>query len=112
MLTIEIKQPTQQLYIPRNGRAVEGLPLLRFVSTADNTAPALDVPVEEAVEDGRYLRLVVSLPEGLHDGEWEYELTADGAVVSCGLATVTGSDRVNVIQYNDGKEQEYQEYGN
>lgn len=112
MLTIEITKPAQQVYVPRNGRALEAPVRLCAVSTADNTSPALDIPVAEAVEDGRYLRLVVSIPEGLHDGEWEYELTAGGHQVSTGLMTVTGSDRVTFIQYNDQKEQEYQEYGN
>jgi hypothetical protein len=57
------------------------------------------------------VRVVVQLPEGLHEGEWEYTVTSGERVLSQGLLTVgTMPADKPTVQYN--KDIEYKEYGN
>lgn len=110
MLNIDKMQPTQRLYIPRNGHALGASCGLVFTSTTENVP--VEVHVTEASVVGRYFLLVVGLPEGMHAGEWRYEFTTGDALASCGLAQVSGEGEVRFLQYNEGKKQTYQEYGN
>ena len=111
MIYLSITEQSQIVCIPRHGWTLGGVPVLRAVSTVDNTAIELQVRRHEVA--GAFVRLWVTLPDDIYTGEWRYELTfptADGqTALSTGLMQVTDVP-AEAEQYN--RETTYIQYGN
>ena len=111
MVSLNISETAQLLYIPRDGWTPSDAPTLTARSTSDLTEVAFTVSGWSV--SGHFLRLTVELPEdGLFVGEWEYTCTvkdADGNTATLtGLLQVT-EDETEANQYN--KEITYKQYG-
>ena len=109
MVNVMAAAGPQSFYIPANGIIPEVTPALQVESTHDAGAP-LQVPILAWAIDGDYLRISAQMPEGFHQGEWQYTLTAGDELMSSGLLMAGTPDPVEIIQYN--REIEYREYGN
>ena len=109
MVNVTTAAGPQSFYIPTNGILPEDAPALEVTSTHDAGAP-LPVPVLAWAVLGAYVRISAQMPEGFHEGEWQYALTADDVLISSGLLIAGDPAPVEVVEYN--REIEYREYGN
>ncbi len=73
----------QTILVPRNGEIVTGDVTLVMCNTTDHREVTL--PVREQTTSQSYVKMVVSLPEGLADGEYQYNLMDGNILVSQGL---------------------------
>ena len=107
MIYLSNTTDAQVAYVPRDTEVPEGA-TIRFTmkSTVD-----LDTVVDALVIDMNllkvYFNVALTLPENTAPGEYQYELTADGDVLSTGLCIVRDNG-VTVDEYN--KEIEYEQY--
>ena len=106
MLYITLNKNIQQVYVPRNGFTAQ-LVSLEAVSTSDRGIGASFV-LHEAQTTGAFFLITLGLPEGLHEGEWEWALTLDDGNTVIGLMQVVASQD-DAVQYN--KEIQYKQYG-
>lgn len=86
----------QQVRFPDNGLAGSGdlAATLTVTSTVGRTK-ALEASVSLLHTDGDYFIIEITLPDGLTDGEYEYNLmTGDGSVLDSGLLQIGNIDRV------------------
>ena len=80
---------SQVLLLPKNVEA-EGEMVLRIWSTIDRagfTLAVTDIPTYRA-----YYKFAISLPAGIPDGEYEYQLSKDGKDLSLGLLIIGASE--------------------
>jgi len=87
MIYLENTTFAQAAFIPRNGDAPTGTITLTARSTVDLTTP-LRVDVLDLKVSRLYFDVSFRLPAGMADGEYRYELAADGKVLSEGLMIV------------------------
>ena len=86
----------QQVYVPRQGKSIEGEVRLKAKTTIGSSRISIVVNATE-VSDG-YLLLTFTLPMKAHSGEYQYEVTDETGVVSAGLLTIEGeSDKVQFV---------------
>ena len=94
----------QVAYVPRDTN-IAGTLRFTLRSTVD-----LDAVVDAVVLDlkvlVKYSAVAVQLPDGCPAGEYEYTMTAGGALVSSGVLIVTSADVVH--EYN--KTVQYEQY--
>jgi hypothetical protein len=113
MILVEKSTAPVRIYVPLNGYA--GTPqtvAFSARSTADNTEVVL-VPggwtiSRQGGADAAFVAIVLTLPEDMPLGEWEYTLTADGATVSQGILRVS-EGAAATVQYNANDD--YKQYG-
>lgn len=101
------------LYIPTNGVALApGSELGLLVQSTHDKGRQLAWTIQGWEVVGTFFKVCAERPQGLHQGEWQYQLTdQEGVVVSTGLMQVGEMPAdVAVVQYN--KDVEYKEYGN
>ena len=73
----------QTILVPRNGEVVTGDVTLVMCNTTDHREVTL--PVREQTTSQSYVKMVIALPEGLADGEYQYNLMDGNILVSQGL---------------------------
>ena len=73
----------QTILVPKNGEMVTGDVTLVMCNTTDHREVTL--PVREQTTSQSYVKMVVALPEGLADGEYQYNLMDGNILVSQGL---------------------------
>lgn len=96
----------QQIYVPRNGYTAQPVNF-EAVSTSDRGI-GVSFALHKAQTSGAFFLVTIGLPQGLHEGEWEWTLTlTDGATIT-GLLKVAASE-AEAVQYN--KEIQYTQYG-
>lgn len=93
MLYIANTTEAQAVFIPRNyeGASPEDL-AFRLSSTLDHSVP-LDCSVIGLDFSAFYYSVALTLPEGVADGEYKYELTGGGQTLATGLLFVGARDR-------------------
>lgn len=109
MIYVTTSSKPQQIYVPRNGYAVSGTPVLTVRSTS--TLAQLDVPVTTATVQGDFVCIIFTAPAGLIPGEWEYTLTNGSMPVreyATGLLMVVSAGG-SPTEYNESIE--YKQYG-
>lgn len=83
----------QSVYVPRQGKSIDGEVRLKAKTTIGSSTISKVVKVTE-VSDG-YLLLSLALPIKAHSGEYQYEVSDYNGVISAGLLTIEGeSDKV------------------
>lgn len=112
MINIATEDLVLVLYIPHNGHILpDDAGMVLAARSTHDLGESLVFTMQGWEVSGDYVKACVERPEGLHEGEWEYTLAADGAVISNGLMQVGQMPgEAAVVQYN--KEVEYKEYGN
>lgn len=96
----------QQAYVPRNGFTAQPVNL-EAVSTSDRGI-GVSLVLKEAVISGAFFLVTLGLPEGIHEGEWEWTLTLSDGNSITGLMMVTAS-KADAAQYTH--EIQYKQYG-
>lgn len=98
MLYLQNTEEAQVLYVPKNGVVPSGDLVFKAKSTVD-LAMEIDLQVVDLDISGIFLYLAVVIPRGIPNGEYEYTVKADDALVSSGLLIV-GDFNINPDQYN------------
>lgn len=83
MIYLKNISDAQTLMIPKNGESVTGGMALVMRNTTDLTETTLSVL--DLNTSGLYFNLAVALPEGLADGEYQYNLKDGNISLSCGI---------------------------
>lgn len=117
MIYIDKSKTAVQVYIPINGSSETfSTAVLVLTSTADRTTLTLPVSTPSVVPTAGgplYLKGIVSVPEALFLGEWEYKLKTSALgedVFGVGLLVVTeDGEPVGVKEYN--ADITYKQYG-
>lgn len=114
MINITSSERVQALYIPLNKEMPAGLVALRLIvrSTHDE-GPEISINPHGWEVIGTFVRVVVELPDSLHQGEWDYSLRTRGQNIelSSGLMQVGPMPAdAEAVEYNQTIE--YKEYGN
>lgn len=93
MLYIANTTEAQAVFVPRNyeGEAPEDL-AFSLRSTLDHTRP-VDCGVLDLQVSALYYDVAFTLPGGVADGEYQYELTGGGQLLSTGLLYVGAQER-------------------
>lgn len=94
------------MFIPKVFTDLSGSLSLKLTSTVNLTYEAnavLDLDTSDL-----YYRVAVTLPSGMPDGEYEYELTVDNEVASTGVVVLV--EESEPTQYNKTIEYEQYEY--
>lgn len=104
MIYLRNTTEAQVAMIPRNGEEVAGDMSLVMRNTTDNQD--LTVSILDLHTSGIYFNLAVVLPEGLADGEYQYEVRKGEIRLSCGLLYL--GDLRSPSQYEESIK--YQQY--
>lgn len=104
MIYLENTTNSQQMFIPRSVTDVDGTLTLKLTSTVNLTYEVTDIT--DIGTTDLYFRVAIALPEGLPDGEYEYEVLSDDDVVSTGILVLV--TETTTTEYN--KEIEYEQY--
>lgn len=99
----------QVAYVPRDTEVPEGATIRFTMKSTVDLDRVLDALVIDMNLLKVYYNVAVTLPDDITPGEYQYELTADGDVISSGLCIVRDNG-VAVDEYN--KEIEYEQYQN
>lgn len=97
MLYLNDTTYAQRVVLPRNTEA-SGAISMRLVSTIDHTSEVFPSVIDLAVLT-RFYVVAISLPSGTQQGEYEYELSQGGKVVSSGLVII-GMTPTRPTEYN------------
>lgn len=106
MIYLQNTQEAQVVYVPRDNRMVTQGDLVFKAKNTINLVEEIDLFVSDLQLSDLYFYLAVILPEGVTDGEYEYELKFEDTILSSGLLVV--GDYTKPDQYN--KEIEYKQY--
>ena len=98
-------EESQVVFVPRNG-ANPGGDLVFKAKNTINLDEEIDLHVSDLQISDIYMYLAVTLPEGLPNGEYEYTLLSDDALVSTGLLVI--GENFSPSQHN--KEIVYEQY--
>lgn len=98
-----IREP-QVLFVPKNGASASGALTLKARSTIDGDF-IIDHVLDLKTSD-LYYNLSIALPDGCPDGEYEYALMDDNAVLSTGMLVLGSAGSPN--EYN--KDVTYEQY--
>ena len=93
--------------VPRDGKQASGQLSFQARSTVDLDTP-IDVPVSDLNTSGLYFRIALELPEGITEGEYEYELRSGDVILSTGLLYVGELPTERAQEYE--KTVEYEQY--
>ncbi len=96
----------QQVYVPRDGYTSTPVNF-EAVSTSDRGV-GISFVLHEVQIQGAFFLITIGLPEGTHEGEWEWTLTLTDGTALTGILKVTGSE-ATTVQYNN--EKQYKQYG-
>ena len=111
MIYLDNTTDAQAVLIPRNGDTPAGDITLTARNTVDLTTP-IAVGVLDLKTSQLYYNVSLVLPEGLPDGEYQYELTAGGETLASGLLGIgvqpRCTDPERVVEYK--KDITYQQY--
>lgn len=105
MIYLQNTTDPQVLFIPRSVETPEGSIVFRAKNTIDLSVD-VDVEVTDLRTSGLYYNVAVALPEGVPDGEYEYNLSVGDTTLSTGLLVV--GERKDPNEYN--KEVTYEQY--
>lgn len=104
MIYLSNTTDAQVAYVPRDTNLAGTLRFsLRSTIDRDTVVDAVVLDLKILL---RYYAVAVQLPDGAPTGEYEYEMTAGGAVVSSGVLVVASPDVVH--EYN--KTVQYEQY--
>ena len=106
MIYLQNTQEAQVVYIPRDNRMVTQGDLVFKAKNTINLVEEIDLFVADLQLSDLYFNLAVILPEGVTDGEYEYELKFEDTILSSGLLVV--GDYTKPDQHN--AEIEYKQY--
>lgn len=106
MIYLQNTQEAQVVYIPRDNRMVTQGDLVFKAKNTINLVEEIDLFVSDLQLSDLYFYLAVILPEGVTDGEYEYELKFEDTILSSGLLVV--GDYAKPDQHNT--EIEYKQY--
>lgn len=102
MIYLNNDSSSQVRFIPRTIRDAVGALSLSVVSTMDK-GNAIELPFVVVKIFSDYIKMNISLPEGMTEGEYEYALLADSTIVSQGLLVIgdfsSPTEYNNVIEY-------------
>lgn len=107
MIYLSNTTDAQVAYVPRDTEVPDGATLRFTMKSTVDLDRVLDALVIDMNLLKVYYNVAVTLPDGITPGEYQYELTADGDVISSGLCIVRDNG-VTVDEYN--KEIEYEQY--
>ena len=109
MIYLSNTTDAQVAYVPRDTEVPEGATIRFTMKSTVDLDRVLDALVIDMNLLKVYYNVAVTLPDDITPGEYQYELTADGDVISSGLCIVRDNG-VTVDEYN--KEIEYEQYQN
>ena len=109
MIYLSNTTDAQVAYAPRDTEVPEGATIRFTMKSTVDLDRVLDALVIDMNLLKVYYNVAVTLPDDITPGEYQYELTADGDVISSGLCIVRDNG-VTVDEYN--KEIEYEQYQN
>ena len=109
MIYLSNTTDAQVAYVPRDTEVPEGATIRFTMKSTVDLDRVLDALVIDMNLLKVYYNVAVTLPDEITPGEYQYELTADGDVISSGLCIVRDNG-VTVDEYN--KEIEYEQYQN
>ena len=107
MIYLSNTTDAQVAYVPRDTEVPEGATIRFTMKSTVDLDRVLDALVIDMNLLKVYYNVAVTLPDEITPGEYQYELTADGDVISSGLCIVRDNG-VTVDEYN--KEIEYEQY--
>ena len=93
--------------VPRDTEVPEGATIRFTMKSTVDLDPVVDALVSDMNLLNVYFNVALTLPENTAPGEYQYELTADGDVLSSGLCIVRDNGK-KTEEYN--KEIEYEQY--
>ena len=105
MLYLQNTEEVQILLVPRNVAIPSGDLVFKAKSTID-LATEIDIYVINIDVSAIYMQMAVVVPEGCPNGEYEYTVSVDDAVISTGLLII--GDNTHPEQYNHAIE--YDQY--
>ena len=106
MIYLSNTTDAQVAYVPRDTEVPEGATTMKSTVDLDRVLDALVIDMNLLKV---YYNVAVTLPDDITPGEYQYELTADGDVISSGLCIVRDNGE-KTEEYN--KEIEYEQYQN
>lgn len=106
MIYLQNTQEAQVVYVPRDNRMTIQGDLVFKAKNTINLVEEIDLYVSDLQLSDLYFYLAVILPEGVTDGEYEYELKFEDTILSSGLLVVGNLSKPD--QYK--KEIEYEQY--
>ena len=109
MIYLSNTTDAQVAYVPRDTEVPEGATIRFTMKSTVDLDRVLDALVIDMNLLKVYYNVAVTLPDDITPGEYQYELTADGDVISSGLCIVRDNGE-KVGEYN--KEIEYEQYQN
>ena len=109
MIYLSNTTDAQVAYVPRDTEVPEGATIRFTMKSTVDLDRVLDALVIDMNLLKVYYNVAVTLPDDITPGEYKYELTADGEVISSGLCIVRDNGET-MEEYN--KEIEYEQYQN
>lgn len=109
MIYLSNTTDAQLAYVPRDTNAPEGATIRFTMKSTVDLDKVVDALVIDIGLQRIYYNVALKLPGDVTTGEYKYELTADGDVISSGLCIVRDNGE-KTEEYN--KEIEYEQYQN
>lgn len=109
MIYLSNTTDAQVAYVPRDTDVPVGTAIRFTMKSTVDLDTVIDAPVLDMGMHRIYYNVALILPEDATPGEYQYEMTADGDVISSGLCIVRDNGE-KTEEYN--KEIEYEQYQN